>query len=190
MRPWQAKTRPPVEIALRRELPDRVAHSHDAGHRDPAVGSAQAQLAADRGVDEPEGIVAVARLELCAARVWGLAELDHRRPDLNPAAGRQVRDADVEVDVKLVAGKGPTVAVAGDGGGRSRVHDGQLRIRTRTAVRGPAAAATAPGAAFHAVDGIESNFGEYLPLVHGRPPDDQLECPRVRPRIADGIEAP
>src|SRR6266851_1957090 len=121
--------------------------------------------------------------------MWGLAELDHRRPDLNPAAGRQVRDADIEVDVKLVAGKGPTVAVAGDGGGRPRVYDGQLRIRTRTAIGGPAAASDAPSVAFEAVDGIEANFGQYLPLVYGRSPDDQLERPRVRRRLADVIEA-
>src|SRR5712691_9977281 len=119
----------------------------------------------------------------------GFAELDHRRPDLNPAAGRQVRNTDIEVDVKLVAREGPTVALARDGGGRPGVHDGQLRIRTRTAVRGPAAAANVPGVAFEAVDGIEANFGQYLPLVHGRSPDDQLERPRVRRRLADVIEA-
>src|SRR5260370_4344746 len=121
--------------------------------------------------------------------MWGLAELDHRRPDLNPAAGRQVRDADVKVDVKLVARKGPTVPVARDCGRRSCVHDSQLRIRVRTAVGGPAAAANAPCVAFEAVDGVDANFGKHLSLINGRPPHDQLECSKIRGCFADVIEA-
>ena len=37
------------------------------------------------------------------------AELDHGRSDLNPAAGRQVGDAEVEIYVKLVTGRFLTV---------------------------------------------------------------------------------
>src|SRR5260370_23348576 len=86
------KIPPPGERPLRREFPDCVAHSHEARHHDPAVGSPQAQLSPDRRVAEPEGVVTVARLELCAPPVRGLAELDHNRPAFNPAAARHLCD--------------------------------------------------------------------------------------------------
>src|SRR5438094_3152169 len=40
-----------------------------------------------------------------------LAELDHGRADLNPAARRQVGAADVEIDIELVARIRPTVSI-------------------------------------------------------------------------------
>src|SRR5260370_38953457 len=70
------KIPPPGERPLRREFPDCVAHSHEARHHDPAVGSPHAQLAPDRRAHEPERGVSVARLALRAPLSRGRAEPD------------------------------------------------------------------------------------------------------------------
>src|SRR5258708_23164424 len=101
-------------LRLGRQLPDRVAGVHDARHDHLAVGSSQAELAPDQRVDEPQRIVAETGRELCATRVRLLAELDHGRTDLNPAARREVREADVEIHVELVAREVAALACARD----------------------------------------------------------------------------
>src|SRR5260370_17635584 len=89
-------------------------------------------------------MVSESRGEFRAAGVRGLAELDHSRSDLDPAAGGQVIAADVEIDIDLVTGQGPALALAGDGRGCSCVHQGELRLRIRAAVGRVAAARDAP----------------------------------------------
>jgi len=111
--------------------------------------------------------------------VWGFAELDHRRTDLNPAARRQVRAAEVEIHVQLVAGQGPALALTRDGGSRPRVHQRQLGVRIWPAVGSPAAATREPGVALEAFVCIEASLGQNLALVHVRPAGDQLDCPAV-----------
>ena len=54
-----------------------------------------------------------------------LAELDHRRTDLDSAAWREVGATDVQVDVDLVPREGPALSVPGDLskiGGRDFLH--------------------------------------------------------------------
>ncbi len=118
-----------------------------------------------------------------------LAELDHRRSDLHPAAGGQVVAADVEIDIDLVAGQGPALALAGDGRGCSRVHQGDLRLWIRAAVGSVAAATGAPRVALEPVIRVEPGLGQNLPLVLRRPAGDQLHGPTVAGRFADIVEA-
>src|ERR1700730_232910 len=92
-------TRDRISRLLVRQLPDRIADAHLAGHHDPAIRSSQAELASYWRVDEPQGIVAEARLKLRAAGVWGLAELDPCRADLDPRSRRHVGLADTEIHI-------------------------------------------------------------------------------------------
>src|SRR5258708_27789892 len=179
----------PTGPRLARQLPDRVARAHDARDHHLAVGSSQPELAPDRRVDEPQRIVAETGRELCAARVRLLAELDHGRTDLNPAAGGQVREADVEIHIELVAREGPTLAFARDRSRRAGVHQRQLRLRIRASIGCVSASTWTPGIALEAVVKAQPRLSENLALVLCRAPGDQLNRSAVRGRIAYVVEA-
>src|SRR5487761_375190 len=121
--------------------------------------------------------------------MWRFTELDHRRPDLNPAAGRQVGETEIEVHEELIAGQGPALALAGDGSRGPRVHQGHLRLRVRSAVGRPAAATRAPAVAHEAVVKGEPGFGEDLALIYGGSHGDQLDRAAVGRRLANVVES-
>src|SRR5260370_7202815 len=79
------KIPPPGERPLRREFPDCVAHSHEARHHDPAVGSPQAQLAPARRGDEPDGVVPLPPLALPAPPAPPLPDPAPHPPHITPA---------------------------------------------------------------------------------------------------------
>src|SRR5260370_3651132 len=110
-------------------------------------------------------MVSESRGEFRAAGVRGLAELDHSRSDLNPAAGGQVIAADVEIDIDLVTGQGPALALAGDGRGCSCVHQGELRLRIRAAVGCVSATAGAPPVPLEPVMRANPGLGHDLALL-------------------------
>src|SRR5438094_10051273 len=84
-----------------------------------------------------------------------LAELDHGRADLNPAARRQVGAADVEIDIELVACIRPTVSIPRHRRRCPRVHERQLGIWIRTTIRGVGASSNPPGVALQTIVDIK-----------------------------------
>src|SRR5712691_5439864 len=87
-----------------RAFADRVAGTDGSRDDDPGVHAAQPQLAADPGVDEPPRVAAESGGELGAAQVWLVSNLDDRRAQGKPGAGRQVSRAEVEIGVELITG--------------------------------------------------------------------------------------
>src|SRR6266581_253244 len=115
--------------------PDRAA-LHDA-----SVETAHPMRPADRGVDPAQGLATESRAELGAACVRRLADLDDGRPDRQPAAGGQRLQAQVEIDVELIAGQRPALAVGLDRLQDPRADYGQLGIEIGRPVRRGSAAA-------------------------------------------------
>src|SRR5438105_3645911 len=121
------------------KLADRVPDANVARHNDLGVGAAQPQLAADRRVDEPQGVVPESRRELLAAEVRLGGDLDDRGAQLDTRSRWQVGLAQVEVDVELIAGELPPVRLHGYQRSGSRVHQVELHVRMRGPVGSPAA---------------------------------------------------
>lgn len=166
------------------ELADLVVSPDDAGNDDLGVQATQPQLAANPGIDEPQGVIAEAGGELGAAKVRLAGDLDDGRSQGQAGAGRQVGDAEVEVSVELVTGQLTPVLVPGDEQRGPGVHHGELHIRMRRAIRRARAATKTPGVANEPGLRVECGFGEYFPLVHGRAAHDQLD------RAAIEVEGP
>src|SRR5438270_13940715 len=76
---------------------------------DPCIDPAKLQFAADRRVDEFCGLAAEAPLERAAARVRLGGQLEYGFANRQPSARGNICLAQVEVDVKLIAGKRPSV---------------------------------------------------------------------------------
>ena len=106
--------------------------------------------------------------ELVAARVRLLRHLEHRLADREPRPGGEVVDAEVEVDVELVAGERPALPVACDRLDGADAHHRHLRERVRAAVRPAATAASDPVVADEPLHEVERRLLEHLPLVHAR----------------------
>src|SRR5262249_4552129 len=87
-------------------------------------------------VDELQRVDAEPARELGAAGVRQCAHLDHGGADPQSRARRQVGGTDIEVDVELVAGGPPALAVlaAGHDRRRARVYDRYLGVRVGSAV--------------------------------------------------------
>jgi hypothetical protein len=101
----------------------------------------------------------------------------------SPTASRvpaEVLDAEVEIDVELVARERPALAAAGDEVGGAGVHQRQLGERVRRAVRPTARAAREPDIADEPELEVEHALVEHLALVLGRTADDQLDRSRRR----------
>src|SRR5438309_8381671 len=175
---------------MHRQLPGGIALADDARDDDPGVGAAQAQLAADWRAGEGERVLAEPRHELLAARMGLRRELDHRRPQLDAGPGRQVVEADVQVEVELVARLLPAIRRNGEERRGPGVHDGELGLRVRRAIGRAAAPALPPGVAHEALCEVERPLGKDLPLVHRRPPHDEVDPAEVMGRLTDVIEAP
>ena len=111
-----------------------------------------------------------------------LGQLDHGLADRESRAGGNVVDAEVEVDVELVACERPALPVSGDDLGEARVHQGQLRVVGRRGAEMPAVA-DEPDLR------VELPFVQDFALVLGRAPDDQLERAVVGGRRADVLQA-
>ena len=118
------------------------------GRHDAGVDPAQPQLAAGRLVHELERLAAEAGAELRAARVRLLRDLDDGLADREPRPGREVVDAEVEIDVELVAGERPALAAPGDEVGGAGVHQRQLGVsgfaEPSGRLRDPRASQTSP----------------------------------------------
>jgi len=162
------------------QLGDRVAGADHAGLDHRGVDAAQVQGVALLGVDEPQCLEPEPGHELLAPPVREVADLDHRRADRQPGAGRQVLAADVEVDVELVAGERPAVAGAGHQRCGPRVHDRDLA----SWITGP----VEPAVADQAGVGVDLGLGEHLPLPLGWAADDQLEGALVGGGVADVVQ--
>jgi len=113
------------------QLADRVSGTDGSGHRDPGIQAAQPQLAADPGVDEPQGVRAEPGGELGAAEMRLRGDLDDRRAHRQPGAGRQVGRAQVEIDVELIPGQHAPAGLLGDEQGGAGIHHRQLHVRVR-----------------------------------------------------------
>ena len=140
-----------------------------------ALTSAQAELAARGLVHELERLGAEAGAELRAPGVRLGRHLDDGVADGELRACGQVLDAEIEVDVELVARERPAVPASGDHRGCARVHQRQLRVRVRRAVRHRLAAAGEPRVPDEADLEIERALVEHLALVLGGSADDQLD---------------
>ena len=111
-----------------------------------------------------------------AQPVWGSAVTSiTASPDGEPGSGGQVPDADVQVDVELVARERPALAAAGDRLRRPRVHQRQLREGIGCPVGPAAAPAASPDVSDEALVEIQHSLVEHLALVRGGAPDDQLD---------------
>ena len=142
------------------------------GLNDPRVDPAQVERATLGRVDEHERLEPEAGAELLAARVRLVRHLEHRRPDRELRARREVLAAQIEIDVELVTRERPALPVARHERRRPRVHDRDLRLRVRgTPAR---AAARLPVVADEPVLDVELGLVDDLALVDRRPAHDQL----------------
>ena len=98
------------------ELGDGVAGADRSWLDHPGIEAAQPELAALRRVHQSRGVTSEALVELGATGVGLGEDLDGGVAQPQSRARRQVRLGDVEVDIELVAGKGPPVAVAHEEG--------------------------------------------------------------------------
>jgi len=94
-------------------------------------------------------------------------DLDQRRADPEPCTGRQVRPAEVEIHVELVACEGPALAHAGEQRDHASVHQRQLNVRI--------GAPCSPPVADEPFGLVELALVENLTLVDGRTSHEQLE---------------
>ncbi len=109
-------------------------------------------------------------------------------PIVEPRPGRQVLDADVEVRVDLIAGERPARDVAGDRRCRPGVHDGELRLRIRRAIRCVAAPPQPPCVADQTFGDVQPYLVHDLPFVDRRASDDQLDDTDLGRCIADAVD--
>ena len=177
------------------QLAYRVSGPDHASGDDPGIQSAQPQLAADPGVDEPQRISTEPGGELGAAEVRLVSDLYNRRAQGQPGSRWQVGRAQVEVDVKLITGQHAPVRGPGDEQGSTGVHHGHLHIRVWRAVGGTLASSHRPGIASQAGLHIEHGRREHLTLVNsGRrtisstvPPSDGESRTSPRPASSAAV---
>ena len=86
---------------------DPVAGVDGAGLDNTGVDAAEVERSAFGGVHPAGGVVAEAGGELGAAGVRARGDLEEGVADRERVPGREVREAEVEVDVELVAGERP-----------------------------------------------------------------------------------
>ena len=98
----------------RLELADAVARMNGAGADDSRVHPAETEVSVGLPIDEPRRGRPESRRELRAPGVWQVGHFEHGRSDLETRAGRQVLVLQVEIDIQLITGEWPAVAMAGD----------------------------------------------------------------------------
>jgi hypothetical protein len=115
---------------------------------------------------------------------------DHRGADADARAGRHVVPAQIEIDIQLIARKGPAGRILRHERDRAGVHDVDLHVGMRRLPVGAARArAEPPRVADESLDEIELRFVEQLARVRARPAHDQLQLSSVLRRGPDHLEA-
>ncbi len=152
----------------------RVAWAHGAGRDDPRVHPAKTKVPVRLPVDELRRAGPEARGELRAPGVGQVGHLEDRRPRLQPRARWQVLVAQVEIDVQLVPGERPAIAMTGDEVDHPGVHERHLRESSVVAVN---VGARPPAVADEAVLEVEDAFLQDLALALRRTAHDELHRP-------------
>ena len=116
---------------------DPVARSNYAWVHDFGIKAPQSKLFAGRRIDELQRLYAIPRFKLMAPRMRLSGDLNDRIAESEPGAGRQIVQAQVEIDVQLIAGQRPTVFLLGNQSNGSCVHERQLRVGVGRPIRGP-----------------------------------------------------
>ena len=155
------------------------------GTATPRHHAAEVELAPERRQDELRRVVAEPSSELRAAGVGDRGDLDDRGTELEPRAGRQVRGAEVEVEVELVAGERAPFGVDGHQRGEAGVHQRDLHVGVRRAVAGLGARLPTPHVTDESLDEVELGRVEHLAFASCRTTDDELDRPVVGWRPAD-----
>ena len=88
-----------------------------------------------------------------------VGDLDDGRAEGEAGAGRRLLDAQVEVDVELVAGQGPPVGVDRHQGRHPGVHQVELHVGMGRPVLGAVAVPDPPAVADEAVVEVEVTLG-------------------------------
>src|SRR4029077_1011683 len=105
-------------LSVRRSNPsDRVATSNGTGHDHLGVASAEIEHKSLARVDEAQGLVTKTGRKLGAPSMGLGRDLNHRLSNPQMGASWEVADAQVEVDVELVASETTVIFRAGDQGG-------------------------------------------------------------------------
>ena len=108
-----------------------VSGPNGSGLDDARIDAAKVQLASKRRVDELHCIQPEAVDELPAARVWLTRHFEQRCPNGQSRSRRQVRRAQVQVEVQLIAGERPTLPVLGHERNEACVDDVDLHVGVR-----------------------------------------------------------
>ena len=119
----------------------------------------------------------------------GVADLKHSLADREQAACREIADAEVEVDVDLIAGQRHRVRPARDLFGCPGVHHGHLPLRVCRPARPGAAAAGEPVVPFEPRHRVEHRLIRKFPHADGWAPDHQDHLAVTGGRFTDRTEA-
>src|SRR5258708_7972699 len=113
-RPKGGTAKPDLDVATsgRALGADRIAPADHAGDDHACVEAPKMELTAERRVDEAQGFEPEALGELAAAGVWLVGHLDHRVAKVESGTERNVRLAQIEVEVQLVTGEGRSFRAA------------------------------------------------------------------------------
>ena len=166
--------------------PDAVADAEDAAAQDTRVDAAQSQRTALRRGRQAQRIDAEPRRELRAAGMRRRRHLERRLPEVEHGARGEVVDAEVEIDVDLVAGERHALRRRRHQQRGARVHHRHLRLGIgRSGGPAPAAALT-PVVADEALLDVDHHLCRDLPLLHCRAHDQQLDRALVARRRSHG----
>src|ERR1044072_4860122 len=106
------------------------------------------------------------------ARVRQWAHFQHRRPDCDTRACRQILLTQIHLNVELVTGERPTIFLLRDERGDTRVHDVDLHLWMCGAVRSFSTAAHFPVIADQSIRYMKLRFVEHFSSVPTRPSPD------------------
>src|SRR5689334_17416497 len=137
------------------DLSRPIAYADYAATDHAGVDAAQAQGAAGWRVHELHRVHTEALDELSAPGVRLGGDLQDRRPDLEPRAGRNVVATQVQIEKQLVPRERPSRRVLRDQRNRTRTHDVDLRLRVGHSVRPVAVVPRLPRVADQADDDVE-----------------------------------
>lgn len=139
-------------------------------------------------IDPGQGGISKSRREFSAAIMRLGGDLNDRRSDVKTVPGPEVVLAEVEIDVKLIAGKGPAFLRTGDEIGGPRVHQGELRIEFRRSRSWRDGKMVDPTIPFRARGQIEVTPLQCLSLFRLGTHDDRLKPALLAWRLADVFE--
>src|SRR5690606_8899270 len=148
----------------------------------------QVLLASELGIGVVHCVQAKTLDKLFAAKMRERSKLQHCRTRTEPGAGLYAVPTEVKVHEQLIARERHPVRIAGDELRKAVVHNIDLHIRMRRAVRRPLASAIEPVVADQSACEVKLSQLQHLSFADAGPCHDEFDCSLIARRDENLID--